>query len=989
MDSLIVSKPISVLNSSMKVNFREFFNSLGKAVVGGVFLDSKEVMSNSYEALMALGLEKDINQITWLLIYRSISKAISNIVEESHELLEATEVDIEAMVLRIDFSLENKTFDVDRNFFHNPKTLRIIKDVAIPFGQWLEGFGLHERQIKSLVERLPSYFVLALHEEWKSKSDEYKCVSGFFESPFMKANERELSWFRYAAYLRKETEKRMFDEAFSLKRIFVPLRAYYNQSTNEVEEVEDVDFTIPQQNKRIVVNLEEELDKWLTTSDKNDAFRIISGGPGSGKSSFAKIYAAKLTESQGIPVLFIPLHHFELTDDLIDAVGRFIQFDKYLNHNPLDPQTGEERIIIFFDGLDELSKQGKLANEIARQFIEEVQRKVDRFNMHETRIQVIMTGRELSVQQNKEQFRRPKQVLEILPYYINRDEIRKHKYSDPDDLLTIDQRDIWWKLYGLASGYEFNEIPDSLRGENLEEITSQPLLNYLVALSFIRNKVDFSKENNLNEIYKDLLQAVYERGWANSKHPSIKDTTLEQFIRILEVIAVSVWHGTGRTTTIRDIEDYLNNNGLKELLNRFQEGAARGVTRLLTAFYFRESGFNNLGDNTFEFTHKSFGEYLTSRRIILSLKKISKMVSRREEDPDDGWDDKTSVVYFISLCGFAKVDKYLINYIDGELRYLSEDQLCEIQKSLVKLLNYCIKHDVPVDRIDPRPSFNYERQYSINTYEALLILLSLTSKHVSTSLNIEWADKNAFGNILKMITGQRLGATNAIIMSHLRYFDITDQCLDIADLFKADLSYTKFENGSMHYANSVRSSFEGAVLNGSIFNYSLLNRVNFSNSKMQSVELYDVQARQSNFSNTDLEYARLFNTDFSGANFENASARNLNKDRYRTFGRGRDREERLIFIGANLQGTDFTNGLLRGCNFQKAQLKNTIFAGSNLAMSDFSKAKLINVNFQNANLTSVDFEKVSIIQDCVFFGSYCDFRKEDGNTNEEFPVSEE
>ncbi|MFF2093098.1 pentapeptide repeat-containing protein [Paenibacillus sp. NPDC058174] len=983
MESLIISKPIAVLNSSMKVNFSDFFRFLGKAVVGGVFLDSKEVVSNSYEALLALGLEKDINQITWLLIYRSLSKAISNLVEESNETLNETEVDLEAVILRIDFSLENKTFKVERNFFENPKALTILNDIAIPFGQWLDGFGLNESQIKSIVERLPSYFVLALHEEWRSKSDEYKSIANFFESPFMKANERELSWFRYSAYLRKETEKRMFDETFSLKRIFVPLRAYYNQRIIEVADGEDVDFSAPQRNSRVVVDLERELDFWLKTNDKDDAIRIISGGPGSGKSSFAKIYAAKLTESQAVPVLFIPLHHFELTDDLIDAVGRFVQFDKFFGHNPLDPQNGEEKLIIFFDGLDELSKQGKLANEIAGQFIEEVQRKVDRFNMNELRLQVIMTGRELSVQQNKEQFRRPKQILEILPYFIKKGELHKYSYSDPDNLLVSDQRDIWWKLYGLASGNNYNSMPDTLRGKNLEEITSQPLLNYLVALSFVRDKIDFRKENNLNEIYKDLLQAVYERGWANSKHPSIKDTTLEQFIRILEVIAVSAWHGAGRTTTIKDIENYINNNGLKELLNRFQENAAKGVTRLLTAFYFRESGLNNSGDNTFEFTHKSFGEYLTSRRIIQSLIQISRMMLRRKEDPDDGWDDKTSIVHLISICGFAKVDKYLINFINGELRYLTKEKLLEIQKSLVKLLNYCIKHDVPVDRIDPRPLFSYERIYSNNTYETLVVLLSLTSNLVKSPVKIDWGAKNTFGNILKMITGQRSNAINGNVMSHLRFLDISNQCLDIADLFRADFSFTRFEAGEMHYANAVNSNFEEAILTRTVLNYSLLKKANFTNSTMLGAELIDVKAQQSVFNNVNLNNASLYKSDFSGAIFNNTSAVNINKSIKR-----RRSSEAVLFNDAELSDTDFTNSMLRNCNFQYAKLTNINFSESDLSMSDFNNASLINVNFRNANLTLVDFEKVSIISNCVFLGSYCDFKR-DGVNDIQYSEAEE
>jgi hypothetical protein len=39
-----------------------------------------------------------------------------------------------------------------------------------------------------------------------------------------------------------------------------------------------------------------------------------------------------------------------------------------------------------------------------------------------------------------------------------------------------------------------------------------------------------------------------------------------------------------------------------------QEGAQVGVTRVLTAFYFRQQGHRQDGERTFEFTHKSLGE---------------------------------------------------------------------------------------------------------------------------------------------------------------------------------------------------------------------------------------------------------------------------------------------------------------------------------------------------------------------------------------------
>ena len=343
--------------------------------------------------------------------------------------------------------------------------------------------------------------------------------------------------------------------------------------------------------ERVVIDLEEELEVWLQAADRNDAIRILSGGPGSGKSSFAKIFAARQS-ANGRRVLFIPLHQFDPTGDLEKAVGSFIGYDAFLSFNPLDRDQSESRLLIIFDGLDELALQGKISKEVAQNFIREVQRKVERFNYQETRLQVLISGREVVVQDNSSDFRQPGQILHLLPYFVPEDKREREadeQYVDPKKRLDLDQRDIWWRRYGEISGRGYKKLPKELDRGNLVEITAQPLLNYLVALSYDQGELDFSEETNLNQIYQSLLDAVYERGYErNRRHASIRGMEKRNFVRILEEIALAAWHGDGRTTTIQEIEAHCDGSGLKELLAIFEEGARAGVTRLLAAFYFRQ-----------------------------------------------------------------------------------------------------------------------------------------------------------------------------------------------------------------------------------------------------------------------------------------------------------------------------------------------------------------------------------------------------------------
>src|SRR5690606_19492396 len=100
---------------------------------------------------------------------------------------------------------------------------------------------------------------------------------------------------------------------------------------------------------------------------------------------------------------------------------------------------------------------------------------------------------------------------------------REGNYDDPHFLLEEDQRKIWWRQYGHATGKKYENIPIDLNRDDLHEITSQPLLNYLVALSFIRGELDFSQQVNLNTIYEDLLKAIYERAYADGPLKAVRN----------------------------------------------------------------------------------------------------------------------------------------------------------------------------------------------------------------------------------------------------------------------------------------------------------------------------------------------------------------------------------------------------------------------------------------------------------------------------------
>ena len=395
---------------------------------------------------------------------------------------------------------------IDRNFFDRPGDLPLLNDTADFLRRWLSLVGVGTHAAAAIAERLPAYFVYALNEEWRRNAAQYKPLLKAVETPFAKAGERELAWNTYKALLQRRIEEGVFDEPFSLAQLYVPLRAYYTEQLAARGPLDDVRERKP---RRFVVDLQAELSQWLASADRNDTIRVLSGGPGSGKSSFARIFAARAD----VRTLFVPLHLVDTDRDLSEAVGQFVLEEGVMSANPLSTDSPESNLLIIFDGLDELASQGEAAAEGARAFIREVERTVEKRNANGLHLRVLISGRELIVQENEAEFRRPRQILTLLPYYATGED-----FDGDTELVKIDQRGQWWGRYGAASGRGYKGLPESLSREDLDEITGQPLLNYLVALSYTRGNIDFEKSVNLNEIYADLLAAVYARGYEKKRH---------------------------------------------------------------------------------------------------------------------------------------------------------------------------------------------------------------------------------------------------------------------------------------------------------------------------------------------------------------------------------------------------------------------------------------------------------------------------------------
>ena len=889
---ILITEPVAILNKKLNIDVRSAFTGITKAGANAATGNWSNLPENIVDIGAAIGLAKEPGELAWILIFHSLTQAMLSLVEDNKDLVweanRAKEVNTndlqEISKYRLNLSLEKleeEQITIYQDFFEHPKDLAIVETIKKPFAEWLEDINLNKSQAKAISDRLPDEFIYALHIEWAEHSDKYARLQSELDTPFIKAVERdakrELSWQRYSAWLQNQINQRVFSEAFTLKDVYVPLRAYYEERKDEEREKEI---------QRIVVDLETELQTWLDKADKADAIRVISGGPGSGKSSFAKIFTAKqaviFTTKQidkvKIPVLFIPLHLFNPEGDLATEIGKFIKSmrDIPLPPNPLEPDNYVSRLLIIFDGLDELAMQGKIAEDVAQKFINEVRHQVNSANNSQTRLQVLISGRELVVQNNSSDFRQPKQILHILPYFVDKDE--RNNYSDDNNLLDEDQRQRWWQSYGAVSGHKYPGLPEKLDQGHLREITSQPLLNYLVALSDEQGELVFSKDSNLNEIYADLLTRVYKRVWAEDnqdiKNPHLKGVDKEDFIGILEGIAVAAWHGgDGRTTTVKEIETNCEPDILKRVLAIFKEQDAKaGVTRLLTAFYFRKSGYKQ-NEETFEFTHKSFGEYLTARRLVKQIEDFQEIKELSKNKKSIKWDEKEALKDWAKLCGSTAMDKYLFKFVVDEIRLKQEKAVVsEWQQILCDLISFMLHDGMPMQLLTDIKSFHQANQQARNAEEALLAVLNACARVTRNNSKIKWPSPEAFGSWISRLHGQRVD-TNADVfcLNCLSFLDLQNCILILKDLYKANLVGAHLEGANLVGAHLEGANLEGAHLEGANLEGAHLEGAYLEGAYLEGANLERAHLERANLVRAHLERANLEGAHLVGANLEGAN----------------------------------------------------------------------------------------------------------------------
>ncbi|NQV21768.1 MAG: pentapeptide repeat-containing protein, partial [Rhodospirillales bacterium] len=756
-----------------------------------------------------------------------------------------------------------------------------------------------EADASELGAQLDAGFNKAVYEMMKGRPDYFKSLNNALNAPGADAANSELDWETYRSRLIHQFEvSPVFgqeDAKISLSQLYLPLRArWYEKATKEDQGVE----TTP----RVVhlVDMHTEVEKWIEKPEKDRLVKLVCGGPGSGKSSFAKAIAANLARRSDRRPLLIELQHLSFEDRLEDEIPEFlINKLEVFRESPLNKNFCDARrpFVFIFDGLDELARPGgKGADEIARDFATRLERLMDRLNGEkEIRAIAIVTGRNPIIQalQKRADGLNPRDVLETVGYAPASMDVPGEKQSE---LELLDQRPKWWFKYANATGKN-SETPDAFKSEKLRDLTNEPLLCYLLAYS------DYATENweeageNPNRIYETLLSRVWERGWGGGPEGPVKALRDQKdFDVLMETMALATWQGDARENRVATAENFkiaLSVTGAHEAWDRFQRDDGGDVSNLALTFYFKRSDKDSQG---FEFTHKSFSEYLVARLLFRIATELADDVIRGRLGHD------ALLGVWLKLAGPSHISEYMVPFLHNEARSLELNELKLIREALEALFVTIIHDGLPAHNTSPgtwRRAEDQQRNGEINLLACLncivRVLFELEPK--TNRLKFQWGeDSTAPAKFLRRLIASNGAQVFAYLgLSHINYS---------GDFEKYGWFSPFMTSMFLPMANLDQTCFDGAILAGSF-----MRETSLLNASLRNLSAWGAEFDEAVLDRANLEGSTLHHSRFEGASLKGANLK-----------------------GANLKGANFNNANLEGANLENANLEDAelvdaIFSG--------------------------------------------------------------
>lgn len=720
------------------------------------------------------------------------------------------------------------------------------------------------------------------------------------------------AWKDYRDYLVDLTKREIFGSDFGIEDLYVmPAFSYYRagrRSPTRRAAEETLQLT-PR------LNLPLFLGQLISNRTSRDNLIFIFGDPGIGKTSFSKMFAAGLARSASFHPIFIPLQNIDPTADLLKEVETFLEGTQLRDAVRSLPSCSN--VVFILDAFDELAQA-------TRERMGDFFRRLERFSHDQVyrNAAVIATGRHTLFSENDVLIPANTHVVTLQPF-------------DKPQIAEWSGR--WNQLTGQSfDGTAFWKDEKEHRGD-LHEIATQPLLLYLLAkLEEEGQRIDpRSEATSRSEIYRHIVQWCCDRHEELRQSQALSGVTLTraQMRRFLRVAGFATLALGSRNVHIEQLQGMLERAGLAaEAVQRRENYEAQQT--------FLSMAFREVGQSSWEFKHKSFGEYLAAEHIGEA---VGRTINEKEDPDVPGqcqWEMKDDEVAALWADLFARnsltpeVQGYLERMLGSWTQFVRGEPAADPSAGLRKLLERCgMMYARFVRERDMEQLTAIARDARIEPTRALANLGSATlmlGTYCARALSTE--QQPVYFELEQLVPDGWWKMLHSLI-----------QHLDFSNYV---LLRRMFHGASLNSDEGL--SFPSSNCPGLLLPYVRLNKVRQLKSKYKDfpilLDLTGSRFYRGDLSYTDLSNVVLTATDFYYANLQGAVLRTAPQ--------------------ASFHRTNLAEADMRECYLQLAN-----FFGANLIRANLQAASLTEVRFWQTNLSEANLEHANLREASLFYAN--------------------
>lgn len=844
----------------LSIPWKEFAADLADAAVQfwlkGPLDAASTGISAIFHAIAGTRLEQSPGEKVWALATLGFAWALDQVKEDKDVDAESLKKILKEAIARAQVEAEGSGVFVPIGFLDRPTTLPLYQSLRDAVVEESQQFHLSTAGNPNATKfRIDSAFERAIFEIWAKNIDTYKSIEALLCTPLVKSAEQSIAWASYRKRLIFEFEVRPVfgqeERKISLSQLYIPLRGYWRKLEFD-KATYSANDDLPKRNN--IDTIDNALHSWIADAPPSDWLRLIGGGPGSGKSTTLRCFARKLADMPDWRPLFIPLQHIDFESDLRESINRYFtdQSGGAFAHPPLSRTAAEDGppLILLFDGLDEVSAPNEAAKEIVATFANRLSSLVASLQgPNGSPVRVVVTGRMPAFQAAK-RYLTPPPEGSIETYGF----VGLPKRSDEiDDLWYLDQRPAWWRQYALLTD-EICDLPPAFSSKKLAGITHEPLLCYLLALAGYATAHWEEAAENQNRIYSALMDSVYERGWGEGvtkRRGPGQGLTHPDFDLLMKTIALAAWFGgDSRVATQDNFEEAVKLMGADDAWNEFQKDNGPDVANLAMNFYLKSSEREQRG---FEFTHKSFGEYLTARALISIAFEVSALAKRRLDHALGDWARATRTGSVTrEILQFMRDEVRLLTAVGGSAQRISD--ISDMKKSFINMIDAVNDDGFPI--VVPVARWRTMEGEQYNSEIAAWAVLNSCAKALGASAGQEQAmirlkDRGMFG--LGGIISRLSASRGSLLHQCLSYLDASRAILFSVDINDGDLEGSNFRMAIFLNARISGSNWKNSDLGDIAFMSSKLKKVDFEGSNLTGARFRDVELEDTSLSNANLD----------------------------------------------------------------------------------------------------------------------------------------